>query len=107
FMSCLFPLSINQYHSPDFTGCCPAATASRARTIFLSHTTSSASVEHSAILQAHQRMVARRVLIVIALGIISILAFLIDLVTGPSSLTAGQVLQELMQRGSLTVPQST
>jgi len=52
-------------------------------------------------------MVTRRVIVVVALGIISVLAFLLDLVTGPSSLTAGQVLQELWQRGTLSVPQST
>src|SRR5690606_38644 len=59
------------------------------------------------ILQAHQRMVTRRVIVVIALGIISVLAFLLDLVTGPSSLTASQVLSELWSRGTLSMPQST
>jgi len=52
-------------------------------------------------------MVNRRIIVVVALGIISVFAFLLDLVTGPSSLTAGQVLQELWQRGTLSVPQST
>lgn len=52
-------------------------------------------------------MVARRVIVVVALAIVSVFAFLLDLVTGPSSLTAGQVLQELWQRGTLSVPQST
>src|SRR5690606_19968522 len=106
-MSCLFPLSINQYHSPDSKDAVTASQVFRVRTIFLSHTTTSASGEHSTILQAHHRMVARRVIVVVALAIVSVFAFLLDLVTGPSSLTASQVLSELWSRGTLSMPQST
>lgn len=49
----------------------------------------------------------RKTLVVSGLAIACVLTFLADLVTGPSSLSAIQVIQELFSRGSLSIPQST
>ena len=60
-----------------------------------------------AIAESYRRLLMRRFAIVVILCVVSAIAFLLDLVTGPSSLTAGQVLSELFSRGTLSVPQST
>ncbi|MFC7379872.1 FecCD family ABC transporter permease [Brevundimonas sp. GCM10030266] len=58
------------------------------------------------VLQAYRRLTARRGLILVGLLIACVLAFLLDLTTGPSSMTAGQVLRGLFDPGSLTPPQA-
>lgn len=57
------------------------------------------------VLTAYRRVVARRVLIVTALAVLCVAAFVLDLVTGPSALTAAQVLGGLFSPESLTAPQ--
>ena len=54
---------------------------------------------------AYRRLTIRRTLIILALLAGCILAFGVDLTTGPSSLTAGQVLRGLVDPSSLTPPQ--
>lgn len=58
------------------------------------------------ILTAHRRLTARRTLIVLGLLVLCVMAFALDLTTGPSSLTAGQVLRGLLDPSSLTAPQA-
>ncbi|WP_225782012.1 iron ABC transporter permease [Xenophilus sp. Marseille-Q4582] len=57
------------------------------------------------VLLAYRKLVARRVLIVAGLGLLCVAAFLLDLVTGPSSLTALQVLGGLFSPDALSAPQ--
>ncbi len=58
------------------------------------------------VLNAYQRLIARRVVIVAGLGFACVLAFMLDLATGPSSLTPQQVLTGLLSRDSLTPAQA-
>ena len=57
------------------------------------------------VLQAYRKLVARRVLIVAGLAVLCVAAFLLDLVTGPSSLTALQVLGGVFSPDALSAPQ--
>lgn len=57
------------------------------------------------VLQAYRRLVARRVLILAALLVLCMAAFLLDLVTGPSSLTPLQVLAGVFSPDALSAPQ--
>lgn len=57
------------------------------------------------VLGAYRKLVARRVLIVIGLALLCVAAFLLDVVTGPSSLTAQQVLVGLFAPDTLSAPQ--
>lgn len=58
-------------------------------------------------MQSYRRMMVKRTIIVAALAVACAVALILDLVTGPSSLTGWQVVQELFSRGTLSVPQST
>lgn len=62
--------------------------------------------EHADLLQAYRRLVLRRVLVVVVLGIACVLAFLLDLVTGPSALSATTVLGGIIQPDQLSAPQA-
>lgn len=55
---------------------------------------------------AYRSLLARRTLVIGALALACIAAFLIDVVTGPSSLTAGQVLTGVFSPESLTPAQA-
>ena len=57
------------------------------------------------VLAAYRQLVARRVLIVAVLAVLCVAAFLLDLVTGPSSLTAAQVLGGIFSPDTLSAPQ--
>ncbi|RYF62297.1 MAG: iron ABC transporter permease, partial [Comamonadaceae bacterium] len=57
------------------------------------------------VLAAYRKLVARRVLIVAGLAVLCVAAFLLDLVTGPSSLTAMQVLAGIVSPDTLSPPQ--
>jgi iron complex transport system permease protein len=57
------------------------------------------------LVRAYERTGARRSLVVLGLAVACALAFLLDLVTGPSALTAGQVLAGLFSPDSLTASQ--
>ena len=57
------------------------------------------------VLQAYRRLVARRVLILAGLLVLCMAAFLLDLVTGPSSLTPLQVLAGVFSPDALSAPQ--
>jgi iron complex transport system permease protein len=58
------------------------------------------------VLDAYRRLNLRRVMILAGLLILCVAAFLLDLVTGPSSMTGGQVMRGLFDSGSLTAPQA-
>lgn len=58
------------------------------------------------VLDAYRRVVVRRVAIVCALALACGAAFVVDLLTGPSMLTAAQVLRGLVSPETLTAPQS-
>lgn len=58
------------------------------------------------ILSAYRRMMARRAAIVLALAVLCVAAFVLDLVTGPSALTPLQVLTGLVSPDSLSAPQA-
>lgn len=62
--------------------------------------------DSAGVLAAYRRQRLRRVAVVGALAVACVGAFLLDLVTGPSSLTAGQVLGGLFRPDSLTPAQS-
>jgi iron complex transport system permease protein len=57
------------------------------------------------VLAAYRRIVARRVFTVAGLAVLCVAAFLLDLVTGPSSLTAAQVIGGLWSPETLSLPQ--
>ncbi|WP_229882700.1 FecCD family ABC transporter permease [Pseudorhodoferax aquiterrae] len=57
------------------------------------------------VLAAYRRLVVRRMLIVAGLALLCVAAFALDLVTGPSSLTAAQVLGGILAPESLSLPQ--
>ena len=57
------------------------------------------------VLAAYRRLVARRLMIVAGLAVLCVAAFLLDLVTGPSALTAGQVLGGIFSPDTLSAPQ--
>ncbi len=57
------------------------------------------------VLLAYRKLVARRVLIVAGLAVLCVAAFLLDLVTGPSSLTPMQVLGGVFSPDTLSAPQ--
>lgn len=59
-----------------------------------------------AVLAQYRRLVARRMAIVAGLALACIAAFALDLVTGPSALTALQVLGGVISPDSLTPPQA-
>ena len=63
------------------------------------------AVSADAVLQAYRRLVARRVLILAGLLVLCVAAFLLDLVTGPSSLTPLQVLAGVFSPDALSAPQ--
>lgn len=63
------------------------------------------AVNADAVLQAYRRLVARRVLILAALLVLCMAAFLQDVVTGPSSLTPMQVLAGVFSPDALSAPQ--
>ena len=63
------------------------------------------AVNADAVLQAYRRLVARRVLILAALLVLCMAAFLLDVVTGPSSLTPMQVLAGVFSPDALSAPQ--
>ncbi len=63
------------------------------------------AVNADAVLQAYRRLVARRVLILAGLLMLCVAAFLLDLVTGPSSLTPMQVLAGVFSPDALSAPQ--
>ncbi|MBX3477718.1 MAG: iron ABC transporter permease [Brevundimonas sp.] len=58
------------------------------------------------VLSAYRRLTGRRILIVAGLALLCVGAFVLDLVTGPSAMTAGQVLGGLFDPSSLTAPQA-
>lgn len=58
-------------------------------------------------MQSYRRMIVKRTIILVLLGLACAVALIMDLITGPSSLTGWQVVQELFSRGTLSVPQST
>lgn len=58
------------------------------------------------LLQTYRRLVARRIGIVAALGVLCVAAFLLDVVTGPSALTPAQVLGGILRPDELTRPQA-
>lgn len=58
-------------------------------------------------MQSYRRMIVKRTIILVLLGLACAVALIMDLITGPSSLTGWQVVQELFARGTLSVPQST
>src|SRR5690554_6310364 len=58
-------------------------------------------------MQSYRRMIVKRTIILAALAVACAFALILDLITGPSSLTGWQVVQELFSRGTLSVPQST
>lgn len=58
-------------------------------------------------MQSYRRMIVKRTIILAALAVGCAIALILDLITGPSSLTGWQVVQELFSRGTLSVPQST
>lgn len=58
-------------------------------------------------MQSYRRMIVKRTIILAALAVGCAVALILDLITGPSSLTGWQVVQELFSRGTLSVPQST
>lgn len=58
------------------------------------------------VLAAYRRLAVRRGLILAGLFTLCVLAFVLDLTTGPSSMTAGQVLRGLFDPDSLTAPQA-
>lgn len=60
-----------------------------------------------AVLAAYRRRVMLRVAILGGLALLCMAAFVLDLVTGPSAMTPGQVLAGLMSSHELTVPQMT
>ena len=66
---------------------------------------SALSLDADEVLAAYRRLVARRVMIVAILAVLCVAAFLLDLVTGPSALTAAQVIGGLFSPDSLTPPQ--
>ena len=70
----------------------------------------SQSLEHrvgaTQIAAAYRRTLARRTAIVAALALACLCGFALDLITGPSSMTAGQVLRGLLSPDSLTPAQS-
>lgn len=57
------------------------------------------------VLAGYARLRARRLAIVAALALLCVAAFVLDLVTGPSGLTPGQVLRGLLAPDQLTAPQ--
>lgn len=57
------------------------------------------------VLAAYRRLVVRRMLIVAGLALLCVAAFALDLVTGPSSLTAAQVLGGILAPEGLSLPQ--
>ncbi|WP_326533210.1 FecCD family ABC transporter permease [Pseudorhodoferax sp.] len=57
------------------------------------------------VLAAYRRLVVRRMLIVVGLAVLCVAAFALDLVTGPSALTASQVLGGIVSPETLTPPQ--
>jgi iron complex transport system permease protein len=65
------------------------------------------SAGEAAILRHYRRTVARRLAIVVVLGMLCIAAFTLDLVVGPSSLGAGTVLRGLFAPETLTIAQAT
>jgi iron complex transport system permease protein len=64
------------------------------------------SVAGDDLVAAYRKLVRRRALIVAGLAIACVLAFALDLVTGPSSLTPAQVLRGLFQPDTLSAPQA-
>lgn len=73
----------------------------------MSNIATSRNTQQLMIAQSYRRLIMRRTIILLVLVCACVAAFLLDLVTGPSSLTSGQVLSELWSRGTLSVPQST
>lgn len=61
----------------------------------------------SSVLESYRRRVLWKVVVLIALGALVVMAFLLDLVTGPSSLAPIQVVEGLLSMGDLTLPQQT
>lgn len=57
------------------------------------------------VLAAYRRLVARRIVFVVVVAALCVCAFILDLVTGPSALTAGQVIGGILAPESLTPPQ--
>lgn len=57
------------------------------------------------VLAAYRRLVVRRLLIVAGLALLCVAAFALDLVTGPSALTAAQVLGGIVSPETLNPPQ--
>ncbi|WP_223871547.1 FecCD family ABC transporter permease [Candidatus Dactylopiibacterium carminicum] len=64
-----------------------------------------AATDGASILAAYRRLLARRVAIVAGLALLCVIAFVLDLVTGPSTLTPAQVLGGLFSPETLTPPQ--
>ena len=62
-------------------------------------------VRASDVLAAYRRLVVRRMLTVAGLAVLCVAAFALDLVTGPSSLTAAQVLGGIVSPETLSLPQ--
>src|SRR5690554_4303963 len=62
--------------------------------------------ETGGVLAAYRRQRLRRVMVVAGLAAACVVAFLLDLVTGPSSLTAGQVVGGLFNPDGLTPAQA-
>jgi iron complex transport system permease protein len=59
----------------------------------------------SDVLAAYRRLVLRRLLTVAGLAVLCVAAFVLDLVTGPSALTAAQVLGGIVSPDTLSLPQ--
>lgn len=58
------------------------------------------------LLQAYRQLITRRIAIVAGLGLACLVAFLIDVVTGPSDLTVSRVLSGILAPGQLTAPEA-
>ncbi|WP_240613923.1 FecCD family ABC transporter permease [Salinicola acroporae] len=59
------------------------------------------------ILVSYRRRVLWKTVVLAVLAVLCLLAFVLDLVTGPSGLTPWQVLQGLLSSGGLSLPQQT
>ncbi len=64
-----------------------------------------AAPESAALVRAYRRILARRAMIVAGLGLLCVFALALDIVTGPSTLSAGTVLRGLIDPQSLTPAQ--
>lgn len=60
----------------------------------------------SALLDTYRRLVVKRIAVVAGLAVLCVAAFLLDVVTGPSALTAAEVITGILSPETLTGPQA-